>query len=167
MTAPQHLNVSQPEKALPEHRQIKHRRDSTIHFWKILSLNTRFLSINKSTSLRNGTTHFEQFAPWKQDSWASANQLHCCTALPIYQHFAPCKRSSWTWANQPSCRMVLLLSERFGTWKCLSWLSASRPACNFTQSKSERCESLKTEIVNIGRTTIFQDSTNHIWTLTG
>ena len=80
--------------------------------WTFRNMNTRIVNISKSTPLRDGTTHFWSFAPWKRDSWASFNLPSCRLALFTSERFEASKRDSWEVANrQPFGRHYPYLND--------------------------------------------------------
>ena len=125
---------------IPENHQMEH----------IAGRNNTYVNVSKpqntipkyQKNLSPFMTVLHIFATRKRDSWASANHLHCWTALPIFQHSAPWKRCSWAWANRPFSGLYcsyLKVSNLNMTF----WLSAYRLPCTSTQSISERFAALK------------------------
>ena len=157
------LNLSKPENAIPENHQIDHisgRNNPYVNISKPENTIPKYL---KNLSPFMNVLHIcDRFAAWKRDSWASANQTHCFTALHTFQRFAPRSQYSWTLTIRPSCRIVLQLSEFFETENAIPYNQLIDPIAALHRQCLNFCI-LKTESVNISRTTIFKDSTTHIW----
>ena len=97
----------------------------------------RILCLRFTTPLQDSSDHILRFAAWKRHSSTSANLITCRTALTISPSFAAEKRDSCASANQLS------------SGRQLSYLNL-------------RC--LKTQFLNISKSTTLQDVTTHIWT---
>ena len=148
------MNDSKPEYAIPEHPEINLLATKHWQFLNVSRLNTRFLNISKSTSFLDSTAYIWTFAPWKRDSWASANRILSCRHCPYLKftslntrflcicfsnhlqdgtarilRFTAWKSHSWESANSPACRMTLPIYERFAVWKDDSWEIANRSLC--------------------------------------
>ena len=107
--------------------------DGTAHFWTFRNLKTRFLSISNSTSLRTTPSIFERLAAWILDSWETANQSNCWTALPMFERFA-----SWIRNEQNN----LIAGKHCPYW-------------NF--------RTLKTRFLSIIKSALLQDGSTQFW----
>ena len=144
-----YLNVSIPENAIPENRQIDHiagrnnpyvnvskpqntipinksrsLNDCTAHFWSFRCLKSRFLSISKSTLLMDSTAHISSFGTLKTlfVNISKSTLLHDATA--IIWTFRDLKMPFLQTSNRPTWSSTLIIYECFAAWKQNSWISA-------------------------------------------
>ena len=133
------LILSQPEYAIPEHQKVNPLAGLHWPFENVPHPVKAILEHQQIDPLCGMATRVsERFAAWKRDSWASANQPHYWTEMPIFQRFASWKHDSWASANQPSCR-IHCSYQRLAACKRHLCQSGNRPPWKSAYTISERC----------------------------
>ena len=162
------MNVSESENVDPVHQKFKSYNFGSDHIWTIRSLNTRFLSISKSTSLLDNTAHISTFRALKTlflsfnnstlllDStahiWTFRNLktpfltigiYHLAVRYSPYMSWKSLKKRFLSISKSKFFNVGTTISENFATWIRDSWASANRTSCRIALLISNRCAAWK------------------------